>query len=212
MILSTSALDKKYKESIPNAIKALTSAGISPEKPQPIRRKKTRKFKPAKDGFFPDETDSLHQWWVRDMTGSTLSPTTESLQAAMKVRVTGLRLREYLLQLVLILEIIAIEASVAKAKSKMAKSTQDTQAMDEESQATEKETPAKIAKKPRDLQPLVETIIDRLQIWQSVSSVELDNPLESNEHVEDGVNLDTVTGGTTRDDLKEFCVEVVVPL
>lgn len=212
MVLSTSALDKKYKESIPNAIKTLSSAGISPEKTKSIKRKKTRKFKPAKDGLFPDETDSLHQWWVRDMTGSTLPPTAESLQAAMRVRVTGLRLREYLLQLILILEVIAIEASLAKASLKAGQSTQDTQAMDVESQVAEKEAPAKTAKKPRDLQPLVETIIDRLQIWQSVSSVEGENTTEGNEYTEDGMNIDAAAGGTTRDDLKEFCVEVVVPL
>jgi len=212
MILSTSALDKKYKESIPNTIITLASSGISPEKQKAVKRKKTRKFKPAKDGFFPDETESLLQWWVRDMTGSTLPPTADSLQAAMKARVTGLRLREYLLQLILILEVIAIEASVTKASTKSGPSMQDTQAIDGECQTKEKETSAKTAKKPRDLQPLVETIIDRLQIWQSVSSVELDGLTDGNEHAEDGMSLDTAVGGTTRDDLKEFCVEVVVPL
>jgi len=212
MVLSTSALDKKYKESIPNVIKTLSSADISPEKPKSIKRKKIRKFKPAKDGLFPDETDSLHQWWVRDMTGSTLPPTAESLQAAMKVRITGLRLREYLLQLILILEVIAIEASIAKASSKAGQSIQDTQAMDAEDQVAEKGSTAKTAQKPRDLQPLVETIIDRLQIWQSVSSVEGEHTTEENEFTEDGMNIDAAAGGTTRDDLKEFCVEVVVPL
>lgn len=212
LILSISALDKKYKESIPTTIKTLASAGTSLEKPKTAKRKKSRKFKPGKDGLFPDEVDSIGQWWVRDMTGSTLSPTAESLQAAMKTRITGLRLREYLLQLVLILEVIAIETTITKANSKAQQTTHDMQATTEDSQVPETEIPAKTAKKPRDLQPLVETIIDRLQIWQSVSSVELDNPVEESEHTRNGVNVDAAADETARDELKEFCVEVVVPL
>ena len=211
IILSTSILDKKYKDAIPGAIKSFTSSGPASDDSKTPKRRKSRKFKAGKDGLFPDEATSIKRWWSEDTSGSTLPPTAETLDAAIRTRIAALRVREYLLQLLLILEILAIEASVAKAERKLPKDSGLAESQsDQLVPATAAENSANM-KKPRDLQPLVETIIDRLAIWQSVNSIE-DASSGDSKDMARGMKSSEVESGTKRDDLREFCTEIVIPL
>ena len=209
IILSTSILDKKYKDAIPGAIKSFTSSGATSDNSKTPRRKRSRKFRAGKDGLFPEEAVSIKQWWTEDTSGSSLPPTAETLDAAIRTRITVLRVREYLLQLLLILEILAIEASIAKAERKLPKEI--TASQSEQLEPIVAAEPLSNTKKPRDLQPLVETIIDRLAIWQSVNSIE-DVPNGAGKDMAQGMKTSEVESGTKRDDLREFCTDIVIPL
>jgi len=209
IILSTSILDKKYKDAIPGAIKSFTSSGATSDNSKTPRRKRSRKFRAGKDGLFPEEAVSIKQWWTEDTSGSSLPPTAETLDAAIRTRIAVLRVREYLLQLLLILEILAIEASIAKAERKLPKEIAELQS--EQLEPIVAAEPSLNTKKSRDLQPLVETIIDRLAIWQSVNSIE-DAPNGAGKDMAQGMKISEVESGTKRDDLREFCTDIVIPL
>jgi len=211
IVLSTSILDKKYKDAIPGVIRSFTSSGAASDNNKTPRRRKSRKFKAGKDGLFPDEVSSIKQWWSEDTSGSSLPPTAETLDAAIRTRIAALRVREYLLQLLLILEILAIEASIAKAERKLPKDSTPAESQSDQLVPTIAVEPALNTKKPRDLQPLVETIIDRLAIWQSVNSIE-DVPSGDGKDIAQGMKSSEVESGTKRDDLREFCTEIVIPL
>lgn len=194
-VLSSSVMDKKYRESVTEMIKALPSE-LTPGKTP--RSQKKRKWKPKRDktGFFVGEKDSVEQWW-RMHDDPQANVVTESTDAALKRRLPLLRNRETFLQIMLILEVMALESQMAQDKKERPDAeTQDQQA----SKPSETEGRHK-KKKEVDIASVLETLLDRLCIWCSVdisSPTKTDKPNGEQAH-------------DPSDDLKSFCIEVIIP-
>ncbi|KAL1587063.1 hypothetical protein WHR41_04026 [Cladosporium halotolerans] len=207
-ILTATVMDKKYRDQVPAVVKDLpVIAPIQDDKGSKSRRK--RKFKPKRDkaGLFTNEPEYLEKWWRgEEPSGSTTSP--ENIDTALRRRIPGLRARETYLQVIMILETIFLETTLTNTDqqpnkvSDLAIESQNIETQETETQ-TATEMPKRKSKKPQDLHSLLETLLDRLCIWQSL---EAHTPASS--RVNDG---NTAEGKGQSNDLRDFCVEIIVP-
>lgn len=196
-ILPSSVTDKKYRESIAELIKELPPFENPETKP---KSKRKRKWRPKRDksGFFVDEKDHVEQWWRKGDDDVDSGDAVEKLDAVIKRRSQRLRNRETFLQVLLVLEVMALEAATPPTAPSMlnAAETQNTETETQHTHAaTEEKKPRK--KKELDVTAILETLLDRLCIWYSLES---STPAKTSAGSND-----------VKDDLKTFASEVVIP-
>ncbi|KAK4547258.1 hypothetical protein LTR36_000913 [Oleoguttula mirabilis] len=207
-ILTASVMDKKYRDGIASIVMELPAPGLeTPE--QPTKAKKKRKWKSKRDkaGFYTEEKDHVGKWWrLDDLTGGACS-SAETADTVLKRRTPRLRSRETYLQITLALEVLALESSLLQVDQVQLPTTsglvesQAPETQGDESQALAEGKKMK-TKKLQDLPALLETLIERLCIWHSLES---SSPAKAGGAYGDN-NAD---GG--KDELKSFCIEVIIP-
>lgn len=204
---------------MPKLIQALPIGNFSDDEgnpvPLPFTKRKSKKKRIGKDGMYSAEDDFVTKWWrARDLDSWDGAPNEHRDEEAKRL-IADLRIRETQLQLILILEVLALEASLAGAANHNELCEKATQEPTEEDLQFKKRRP----KKRQDLKLLLELLIDRLSIWQSVSLLEetsrpltltdtsTNRPPVRTEHK----GLASARGGEN-DRLRDFCSEVIVPL
>lgn len=202
MVLKLSAMDNKFKEKLPELARNLAldfsdDEATKNEKKGRRRPEKKKKLKLNKDGIYPFELEYIQKWWRNDDESYT-SPD-ESGEQKIRRRVGDLRIRETLAQIILILEIMALESSSEWRDADKFRETQD-QVVIAENNLTKKRT-----KKSQNLNILFDLLVDKLAIWQSV---EHDTQILSS-GADSGKDT---TNSWNKDRLGSFCVEVIVPL
>lgn len=209
LILSITLLDKKYRDGVSEVINGFDIDGVSNDEAQPMARKrrKSRKMKLGKKGLYPTEEDYIRGWWQsydteeeHEIPGSTRDEVTRK-------RITQLRIRETQLQMIVILEILGLAPlSTPQAADNGGLPTTDPQV------GPEIEKPSTKPKGHLDLNLLIDVHIDRLCIWQTVASEES----STNKKAETTKISRSASGGSLQsnaaDILREFCIEVIVPL
>lgn len=203
MLLSHKAEDKKYKEKLPELIQALPPSCFSDEdladfsvKP----RKSKKKLKLSREGMYPQEAEIVKRWWFGGVSTAETSRD-EPLEQRIRKRLSDLRVREALLQMILILEVVALESlSTYKGPEGGDKITAETSkaAGDPEAKSTKRK------KKLDNVNLLLDLLLDKLCIWQSVEQ-------EGLLDFDTQVKQDDKFGTGSHDRLQSFCVEVVVP-
>ncbi|KAK5134132.1 hypothetical protein LTR08_006907 [Meristemomyces frigidus] len=206
-IMTASTTEKKYREGIASIVNELPSHGLeTPEQPLKAKRKRKWKSKRDKAGFYVDEKGYVEQWWRMDDEASGMASSVETTDLGLRQRIPRIQSRETHLQIILALEVLALEASTPVVQTERqpdhsgAAESQDPETQGEESQAAVGGKKVK-PKKLQDLPALLDTLVERLCIWHSLES----SPVKPNMH--DGAkgmseNTDGLTG---------FCVEVVIP-
>ncbi|KAH0565575.1 hypothetical protein GP486_001025 [Trichoglossum hirsutum] len=227
LVLSLSLVDKKYKMSVPEFIRSLRTSNFSEDDAdlfvaKAVKKRRGKKMKPGKDGLYPGEDDFLREWWMNGDsepsmdTSEETKPNTEQI----KRRVANLRIRETELQMILMLEILALQESAHSREQREDGMKFTTGALKKE----EKGGKAKRnSKKDSSLALMLELLVDRLCIWQSIGSedgttVELDMDDLSNSKAPDRKNKDTRAIGAkaleakaNNDHLRDFYKEVIIP-
>ncbi|KAF2448009.1 hypothetical protein P171DRAFT_429592 [Karstenula rhodostoma CBS 690.94] len=204
MLLSHKSEEKKYREKLPEVIKDFPprsfsgDEGDAPKKP----KKSKKKVKPNRDGMYPQETGVVKKWWFGGISTAEIARD-ESKDQRIKRRLGDLRVREALLQMILILEITALESlSTYKApegQDVVAEESQTAAQAGEESQSKPKRK-----KKTDDVNLLLDLLLDKLCIWQSI---EQDGVLDFDASKHD----EGLDGSSGKDRLQSFCIEVIVP-
>lgn len=206
-LLTSTIMDTKYKDGLQNIIKDLPVPDTeTPNKATNQRKKRRWKAKRDKAGLFADENDYVQRWWrEQDGEGTALS-SAETMYAALRRRVPHLRSRETYLQVIVALEVLALEASqppASKVKALPAADSQDVESQTIDSQAVDSQAAQtgkkRKPKKTQDLPALLDTLVDKLCIWQSL---EANSPAKKS-------GEDAQREGD--DELKSFCIEVIVP-
>ncbi|THY67798.1 hypothetical protein D6C86_10206 [Aureobasidium pullulans] len=180
LIHSSSTSDKKYRDKLPELLKDLPSQHDQDHTPTAAKKKKRkRKLKPDKSGLLPEEADSFTKWWYQDEAST---PSNETAEQSLKRRAPQLRTREAFMQVVLLLEVLSLEA------------------LPEFKTMQEKEPQTK-SKKGDSTMLSLELLVDKLCIWHSIHTADLlaDAP-EPKDTAKDGANQ-----------LHSFCVEVIIP-
>ncbi|KAK5703318.1 hypothetical protein LTR17_022227 [Elasticomyces elasticus] len=201
VVLTAAVLDKKYKDALPGIVTELSPVGLeTPEQTVKPKRKRKWKAKRDKSGLFADEKEHIEKWWRSqdaDMGGVTASA--ESVDVALKRRLPRVRSRETYLQVILVLEALALEATIPSQPivPALAAESQDQETQQDESQAPAEGKKQK-AKKVQDLPALLDILLDRLCIWHSV---DFHSPVKK-------IGDDN---GNINDELRSFCVDVIVP-
>ena len=202
-ILSVPVGDKKYSESLPKLIAELP-VGITSEDEDglladQIRKSKKRK-KISKGGLSPGEEQFLIKWWLHRENGMFSAAPGDTREQRAKEALKEQRAREIRLQVILILEVLTLEASgiASISASKPPNADEDT---------TQAQT--KRVKKPLNLSTLLDVLIDKLCIWHSTSQGEA-KEADVGHRPEQGEKL--LVRAPESDCLRDFCTEVVVPL
>lgn len=201
-------MDKKYKEAIPPIINTLLVQTITEDESPAVvaelgkKLGKAKKQKIGKDGLYPGEEVNIFRWWLKG-DYSLLSGDSQNSNEDLKgVLLLELRARETQMQIIMLLEALALEASTPA--SAIGPLTQDSGLeTQEQSQKIRRK-----AKKPQDLIVLLDLFVDRLCIWQSMRM----DDAKPNDTGGGKSNTGNDHSGIDADTLKTFCVDVVMPL
>lgn len=184
-------MDLKYRETLPSTISNVVLSISGDEANSHQKRHKNRKKRLGKNGLYPEEGEFIQKWWKdRNLTEQATVQTNR--EAETKKHVADLRLRETQLQILLILEAMALESNSS----------------DESKEETgDKTVKASKPKKMHDLNVLLELHLDRMCIWHAVSfeeTVVTDSfKLHDNNHLA-GKKVES-------DAVRDFCTEVIIP-
>ncbi|KAH7170675.1 DNA replication regulator SLD3-domain-containing protein [Dactylonectria macrodidyma] len=203
LILTTVQVDKKYRETIPEVrtkMKAIVESSDEGRK----RKRRAKKMKLGKDGLYPYEEDQIQKWWVANAPelhdeGSNIA--TQQIKSLTSM----LRTRETQLQMILILEILAL--TPLRAPEDAEDSQLPTLPGATESQGGMAPPPRKRNK--HNLPILVDVHADRLTIWQSTVSDE--QLLLEDSQVTNRGGDGQLQQKASSEPLKDFCVDVIVP-
>lgn len=201
-ILPVNVMDKKFKDNLQALIKDLPMVT-----PSPVKSRRKKKFKPKRDkaGLFTNEQEYLEKWWRgEEVPGSMTSP--ENTDTALRRRIPGLRSRETYLQVIIILETMYLETTKkattpAIEDPNLMVDSQGMETQDAESQAALGTTKHK-GKKALDLRSLLETLLDRLCIWQD---------LETHAPARSLLSDKDAKHNEPSNELRDFCIEIIVP-
>ncbi|EAW07775.1 uncharacterized protein ACLA_024910 [Aspergillus clavatus NRRL 1] len=193
-ILAAKKMDLKYRETLPSTIRDVLLS-ISEDELKQARKRKSKKKKLGKNGLYPEEEGFVRKWWKdRVLTDNGFPAAESSREAELKKHVADLRLRETQLQVLLILETLALEATV----------TEEPKSSDTADQPLDAPK-TKLKKKSQDLDVLLELHLDRLCIWHAVSTGD-------SVMADSARSFDSETGRKVESDaVRDFCTEVIIP-
>lgn len=203
-------MDKKYSETLPDLVKKLPMGALSDDENGIVIEaflKKTRKSKKCtigKNGLYPEEELNIARWWISRKTTYDIQDTAMNGEESIKARVSMQKAREIQLQIILILETLALETSAPEIKLEAFSS----QALSKDQHdPNQKQKP----KKPKDLNTILDLLVDKLCIWQSMNTDEAES--SSNGNIEVAQKRSNGTDHSSRlNSLRVFCVDVVIPL
>lgn len=207
LVMTTSQVDKKYRSTLPELVNNMKmivdSSGDDGSKP---KRRKPKKMKLGKDGLYPGEVDHVKRWWrvtkpqIGDEGDATVNP------QETKYHITYLRTRETHLQMIIILEILALEAVLP------AGNTDDSQLPGMFAEDKPKETIDHLPKKRNklNLSTLIDIHADRLCIWQSTTLDEM-KMIAAESQAKNSSEIQK-SDRANSDPLKDFCIDIMLPL
>ncbi|CAK7205993.1 hypothetical protein SEUCBS139899_008776 [Sporothrix eucalyptigena] len=204
IVLASATIDKKYRETVPDLVSHLRTLGeVSDHTETKRKSRKPKKIKLGSSGLYTDEDVHVRKWWAANKPAprdDEVFPRPEEV----KYTISCLRTRETQLQIILILEIMALETMRPAADA----GESQLPGMAEILAATpaKKEAPKKRNK--HNLPLLIDVHADRLCIWQSTTSDDIRALAES--HARPAGEPSTVKTAHS-DPLKEFCIDVIVP-
>lgn len=203
LILTTVQVDKKYRESIPEVVSKMRTLVDSSDEGR-RRRRRSKKMKLGKDGLYPYEEDHIRTWWQAKRS-ELKGEETEIPVQHIKSLSSMLRTRETQLQMILILEILALESL------KVSENAEESQlpTLPGEAESLDQMAPPPKKRNKHNLPVLVDVHADRLTIWQSTAS---DEQLIL-EDSQGSINpADGQAQKASSEPLKDFCVDVIIPL
>ncbi|KAK4212503.1 DNA replication regulator SLD3-domain-containing protein [Rhypophila decipiens] len=207
MVTNTTVIDRKYRETIPNILSTMKMhIDDSEEGESKPKKRKPKKTKLGKDGLYPSEDADIRRWWTANNPLSDSQDEDATISMKTKYLVSCLRRRETQLQMILILEILALEPLCRQPDA-----NEDSQLPGMESQPTATRVtpdPGMKKKKKTDLPYLLDIHADRLCIWQSTTLDHVKSLAES-QNPKTGSNAQTERADS--DPLKDFCVDVIIP-
>lgn len=170
-------------------------------------RKKSRKSKKCtigKNGLYPEEELNVARWWISRKTATDIQDIASPGEDFIETRISSQKAREIQLQIILILETLALEASTPEIKVEEISS----QTLGEDRLETNQKHKTK---KSKDLNTVLDLLVDKLCIWQSMNSDEAER--SPNGKIEAPPKRKYGTNQSSRvNSLRVFCVDVVIPL
>ena len=209
-VLTLPTMDKKYRDTLPEIINALPFGNVSEDDRKAVvinlqkKARKPNKGKIGKDGLYHGEEAYVARWWLSRHNASQDASFSDGGEETLKTLLQEQRARETQLQIILILEVLALESTTPTPGAVPHDATQT--AGNEANPQTKKKKP----KKPQDLQTLLNLLVDRLSIWQSMRLEESkDSTSDSRPEL---AHSGEAPKSASANQLKSFCIDVVLPL
>ena len=204
-------MDVKYRETIPSIVKDLPFGPLSEDESASItntlveKGRKSKKTIVGKNGLYPGEEVSITRWWLSRDAPATACDSADVREHATRLALLEQRARETQLQTILALEVLALEAATTGSSIE-----QNTTGIVPEG-VGESQEKRKKPKKPQDLVMLLDLLVDRLTIWQSMNMDE-DETFKRGDTPSSQHPVKSVDKTSDSDHLQQFCVDVVLPL
>src|SRR6266566_1966001 len=201
MVMNTTLLDKKFRETIPEIVDHMKILVDSSDEESKRKKRKPKKMKLGKGGLYPTEVDHVRQWWNANKPELRGDEVTVNAQDV-KYHICCLRTRETQLQAILILEILALETMTP------AEGVGESQLPGLEVETPPKPTTSAISSKKRnkvDFPVLVDIHADRLCIWQTTTLDDLKAMAEHQTKESDG----SKSHRASADPLRDYCVDII---
>ena len=205
-------MDTKYRKVLPELIIGLPFDSLSDDECKMVietigkRTRKSKKTNVGKNGLHPGEEANIARWWLSGGFSSIACDPANIKEEATRAAVLEQRARETQMQIILSLETLALE-SLATSQAVENLAPTDSIEGDDGPQNKNKKKP----KKPQDLSTLLDLLVDRLCIWQSMSVDETKTSnAEDRPESQHGATIAAKAAGS--DHLRQFCVDVVLPL
>jgi DNA replication regulator SLD3 len=212
-IIPIKKMDLKYRDSIVNILQALDLVEVSngAEEPQKASTKskakrKSSKRKIGKDSLYPAEKEFIVSWWRGRTLGDSDVPTAEVQTKDMRSGIADLRSRETEMQVLLVLEALALEAAEkSSAPDKASKPLIKEEPSEPEQDTTLTALPQYKKKKRQDLKSELDLLVDRLCIWHTVGLEDFSTDFSENQKTDSGRD------SHSKDRLRDFCSDVIIP-
>ncbi|KAL1960956.1 hypothetical protein VTO42DRAFT_4844 [Malbranchea cinnamomea] len=193
-VLPIKKLDMKYRDSVPQVLRNLIHGtldhhGINSKS----RSRKSKRKSVGKNALYDEEEGYIASWW-RTLEVVDPSPDVPVTNELVKRLVADLRFREMQLQILLILEAMALDSTISNSNNGL-KIPQDRTLRHMKT------------KKSQDLNTSLELLLDRLCIWHTVN---LDHGLLTDVS-KDPRKAQSPGQITDSGKLREFCTEVIMP-
>jgi DNA replication regulator SLD3 len=212
LIMTTKVIDKKYNNGVPSSVSLMDvqdhsadDANQGEEKTK--KRRSSKKMKPGKNGLYPLEDNLIRRYWASIEDEAESGASGSSREERTKTRIAQLRVRETQLQIIVILEVLALQP--------LASATEDLGADLPAALPTGADTDGKEkAAKSKTLDHftmLIDVHIDRLCIWQDIAAEATNSALGDLQSGGENGGA-SHTAKHTDNILRDFCVEVIGPL
>ena len=204
-------MDAKYRETVPSMVKDLPFGPLSEDESASTANalvkkiRKTKKTKIGKNGLYPGEEASITRWWLSRDAPAAACDSADARDNATRLALLEQRARETQLQVILALEVLALEASTIEPSVEKNTMRTVTEGVGESQEKRKK------AKKPQDLIMLLDLLVDRLTIWQSMNMDE-DKTSKKGMPPSSQHPVKSIDKTSNSDHLQQFCVDVVLPL
>ena len=210
LIMTTKLIDKKYSDGVPACVSLIDvhdqsadDANQSSEKTK--KRKSNKRMKFGKDGLYPTEDSFIRRWWASLDDDAESGTPGVSREDRIKSRISQLRVRETQLQMIVILEALALQP--------LSSTLEDLggglpAALPSAADPNGKDKSAK-PKKLDNLIMLIDVHIDRLCIWQDIA---IEGTNSARRDVQNRNANSSDLPRHTDNILRDFCVEVIGPL
>ena len=208
MILTLPLMDKKYRETVPNSIKELPFDLASDEDGASLlasmfKRRKKHSARISKNGLYPGEEVNVARWWMRKDLSDVACDVPEAREDYVRNTLLEQRSRETQLQVILVLETLALESTASKTPN-------PNGVVDEtEISAQVGDQMGGKVKKVQNLDKLLDLLIDRLSIWQSMVTEDAKTSKDENNSLQHRQSPAKPRPKTNQ--LHQFCVDVVIP-
>lgn len=202
-------MDKKYRDTVPDIVKDLPAGSFSDDENEvyieSLRKKsrKSKKQKIRKNGLYSEEELDIARWWIS--RGSVDNHEYQvGAEKIARTRILAQKARETQLQIILVLETLALEMTVLETEvNQLVPDVIDSN----ELSLSKKQKPSK----HKDLHTLLDLLLDRLCIWQSTHMFDGESPAKDDKTTSQQVGRQS-DQMLRPNDLRNFCVDVVLPL
>lgn len=205
-------MDTKYREALPGLVKELPFDPLSDNEHTTVvetiskKIRKSRKTSVGRNGLYPGEEASIAQWWLGRDLSSVACDSGDAREESTKSAVLEQRARETQMQIILSLETLALESLATSQPVEKLPSTDIVQGDDGSQNKIKKKS-----KRRQDLIMSLDLLVDRLCIWQSMNVDETKTSNSEDRPIpQHGAKSTAKAAGS--DHLRQFCVDVVLPL
>lgn len=204
-------MDNKYREALPELVKGFPFDSLSDEERTMVvekisnRSRRSKKTNVGKNGLYPGEETNIARWWLSRDLSSVDCDSANTKEEATRSAVLGQRIRETQMQIILSLETLALESL---EPSQLVEKSPPAELIERDNGSQNKK---KKSKKPQDLTMLLDLLVDRLCIWQS-TSVDETKTSHSEDRPTPQHGAESIAKAAGSDHLRQFCVDVVLPL
>ena len=207
---SGAKIDTKYSASIPELIKEIPPGATEEDVSGQLKsalgariKKSKRRKKINADGFFPGEEDFVMKWWITRESEELQGSLEDTLEKRIKAACATQKPREMQLQIIFILEILALD--------RQAKGDRSTEKQDGEEKTAQVLPAAPEEKKSQDFSKILDVLLEKLQIWETTSQLALDLNADTGSSAKLGGN-GRGKDSPGNDCLRSFCTEIILPL